>query len=253
MLKTRIIPTLLWKDVGLVKGQCFDSSRRVGSVLPAIRIYNIRDVDEIILLDISATAQNRAPDYESIEEIAAECFVPLVIGGGVSSIEHISGLLRCGADKISINTSGFWNPKLIHEASSRFGAQCIVGSIDFKRNNGTPECYTNNGTVPTSKCPVRWAQELEKLGVGEILLTSIDRDGTMLGYDLEITKEVANAVGVPVIASGGAGCYQDLMDALVIGGATAVAAASIFHFTESTPLAASDFLRAKGIPVRKSA
>jgi cyclase len=253
MLKLRVIPTLLWKNVGLVKGVGFDSWRRVGTVLPAIKVYNTREVDELILLDISATPEARDPDYESIEEFSAECFVPLTVGGGVRNIEQITYLLKAGADKITINTATFENPELVREAASRFGSQCIVVAIDARRlSAGRYECYSHCGTEPTGRSPLEWARQVESLGAGEILLTSVERDGTMEGYDLELIRPVTEGVRIPVIASGGAGNYQHLFEAVAQGKANAVAAASMFHFTEQTPLEAKQFLATKGLPVRRS-
>jgi cyclase len=242
---------MLWKNVGLVKGVSFDSWRRVGPVLPAIKVYNLRQVDEIILVDITATPENREPDYDSIAEFTAECFVPITIGGGIRSIDHITNLLRAGADKISLNSSAFENPELVKSASSRFGSQCIVASIDVRKTTtGTYECYKNSGRVRTGKEVVSWAKTMEKYGAGEILLTSIDRDGTMGGYDLNLIKLVSSAVTIPVIASGGAGTYEHMYEAISMGNASAVAAASIFHFTEQTPIEAKKYLAAHTIPVR---
>lgn len=251
MLKTRIMPTMLWKDVGLVKGVSFDSWRRVGTVLPAIKVYNLREVDELVLLDISASLNGRNPDYDSVADWANECFVPLTVGGGFRDIDQIRHMLRAGADKISLNSSIFDMPDLITKAASKFGSQCLVASIDARlESNGEYQCYSHGGSKPTSKEVCDWAKEVEKRGAGEILLTSIDRDGTMKGYDLSLLKKVTSIVSIPVIASGGAGKYEDLYLALSQGGASAVALASIFHFTESTPLEAKEYLRRKGIAVR---
>ena len=251
MLKVRVIPTLLWKNVGLVKGVGFDSWRRVGPVLPAIMVYNLRQIDEIILVDITATPENREPDYQSIAEFTAECFVPITIGGGIRSVDHITNLLRAGADKVSLNSSTFENPELVKTASSRFGSQCIVASIDVrKKADGMYECYKNSGMIPTGIEVVGWAKTMEEYGAGEILLTSIDRDGTMRGYDLDLIKLVSHAVKIPVIVSGGAGTYQHMYEAISMGNASAVAAASIFHFTEQTPIEAKKYLAARHIPVR---
>ncbi len=250
MLKTRIIPTLLWKDFGLVKGIGFDSWRRVGTVLPAIKVYNTREVDELILVDITATNEDREPDYESVEEFCAECFVPITVGGGIRSLDHITKLLRAGADKICINSAAYTNPALVREAASRFGSQCIVASMDVRRmENGTHVCFSRAGTRQEVKNPVEWGIELESMGAGEILLTSIERDGTMQGYDLNIIKEVSQAVNIPVIASGGAGSYSHILEA-VNAGATALAAASIFHFTQQTPREAKLYLNKNKILTR---
>lgn len=251
MLKYRVIPTLLWKNVGLVKGISFDSWRRVGPVLPAIKVYNLRQVDEIILLDISATSENRDPDYESIAEFTSECFVPITIGGGIRNLEQITRLLRAGADKVSINTHAYENSEFVKEAANRFGSQCIVGSIDVRiTSDKTYYCYKNCGLMSTGKEVVEWAKKMEENGVGEILLTSIDKDGTMNGYDLDLIYCVSSAVKIPVIASGGAGTYHHMYEAISLGGASAVAAASIFHFTEQTPYEAKKYLAGLNIPVR---
>ncbi len=254
MLKIRVIPTLLWKNVGLVKGVAFDSWRRVGTVLPAIKVYNMREVDELILLDISATPEGREPDYESIEEFSSECFVPLTVGGGVRNVEQIRKLLKAGADKVAINTAAYSNPNLIRDAATRFGSQCIVAAIDVKRKSTEQyECYSHCGRKPTGHAAEDWACKLEELGAGEILVTSIERDGTMQGYDLDLVRRISGAVRVPVIASGGAGNFGHLYEAISSGKASAVAAASMFHFTEQTPLEAKQFLASKNLPVRKSA
>lgn len=251
MLKVRIIPTLLWKDVGLVKGVGFDSWRRVGSVMPAIKVYNTRQVDELILLDITATEQGREPDYDSVDEFSAECFVPLTVGGGISTIEHVKNLLRAGADKICINSAALDNPELIREASEKFGAQCVVVSIDAKKvAEGRYECFSHSGIKHSGKEVGAWAEEVERLGAGEILITPIELDGTMQGYDLELLKTVTQRVRIPVIASGGAGCYHHMFEAISVGNASAVAAASIYHFTQQTPLEAKEYLASKGVPTR---
>ena len=253
MLKIRVIPTLLWKNHGLVKGVRFDSWRRVGTVLPAIKVYNLRDVDEMIVVDVEATGEDREPDYESIEEFCRECFVPIAIGGGVRTVEQIRRLLECGADKVTVNSAAFDSPDLVHDSANRFGSQCVVASIDVRRHDdGHTECVSHSGTRPTGLDPVAWAGEMERRGAGEILLTSVERDGTMEGYDIEITRAVADAVTIPVIASGGAGNYGHLHAALSEGHASAVAAASIFHFTQQTPLEAKKSLAESGMPVRNS-
>ena len=251
MLKTRVIPTLLWKNFGLVKGVGFDSWRRVGPVLPAIKVYNTRDVDELILVDITASREAAVPDFESVHDFADECFVPFTVGGGISIIEQIQRLLHAGADKISLNSAAYTNPQLVDNAARRYGSQCIVASIDVRRLDGDSyQCFSHSGTVATGRQPEFWSAELADRGAGEILITSIDRDGTMLGYDLELTERVARAVKLPVIASGGAGNYEHMRQAIQEAGASAVAAASIFHFTEQTPAEAKKVLAAAGIPMR---
>ena len=250
MLKTRIIPTLLWKDVGLVKGTGFDSWRRIGSLLPALKVYNTRQVDELIVVDITAGKENREPDYASIEDFSKECFIPLTVGGGIKSIEHIKRVLRAGADKIAINSGAYENSELIRQGADSFGSQCIVVSIDAKKEaDGIYQCYSHAGTHPTGKDPVSWAIDVKKFGAGEILITSIDRDGTMSGYDVELIERISEAVDIPVIASGGAGNFEHMYLALQ-SGATAIAAASLFHFTEQTPMEAKAYLKEKGIAVR---
>ena len=252
MLKVRIMPTLLYKEVGLVKGVRFDSWRRVGSAMQTVKVYNLRQVDELVLLDIRATLDDRGPDLVAVDELADECFMPLTVGGGVRTIDDVRSLLTVGADKVSINTAAIENPGFIREVADRFGSQCVVVSIDASRQaDGTYQVYTHAGTRCAGLDPVAVAREAERMGAGEILLTSIDHDGAMDGYDLELTRQVTEAVRVPVIASGGAGNYQHMADALNLGHASAVAAASMFHFTEQTPLAAKRYLGELGFAVRR--
>ena len=251
MLKTRVIPTMLWKDLSLVKGIGFNSWRRVGSVMPAVKIYNSRDVDELILLDITATIDDREPDEQSIKSFASECFVPLTIGGGIKKLSQIEYLLGSGADKISINSQSYIDPTFIKKASDYFGSQCIISSIDFKKMGDKKySCFSNSGTKDMDKEPIEWAKKMEQLGCGEILLTSIDLDGSQKGYDIELIKKVSEAVTIPVIASGGAGNYEHMIAAIKDGGASAVAAASIFHFTDKTPAKAKEAMKSENIPVR---
>ena len=250
MLKTRVIPTLLWKDFGLVKGIGFDSWRRVGPVLPAIKVYNRRDVDELILVDILATPDGQEPDAASVADFAEHCFVPFTVGGGVRSLEHFAALLRAGADKIAVNSVLFEDPGLVDAAARRYGAQCVVASIDARRTPDGWQCHSHSGAQPTDRKPAEFARELADRGAGEILLTSIDRDGTQEGYDFELIAEVTAAVDIPVIASGGAGSFEHMREAVQDAGAAAVAAASIFHYTEATPAEAKAHLRAAGVPVR---
>jgi cyclase len=253
MLKVRIIPTLLWKNYGLVKGVGFDSWRRIGPVMPAVKVYNSRDVDELILADIVASCEGTEPDHESVADLSEECSVPLTVGGGISRVEQIVALLHSGADKISINSAAYANPGLIDGAAGRFGVQCIVASIDARRlDDGRYRCFSHSGSAATGRDPVEWARELADRGAGEILLTSINRDGAMQGYDLDLVSRVTNSVSVPVIASGGAGSYQHLVDVVKQAGASAVACASIFHFTELTPAGAKAAMEAAGIPVRRN-
>ena len=251
MVKVRIIPTLLYKNYGLVKGVKFDSWRRVGSLLQSIKVYSMREVDELIFLDITATHENRSPDFDLVDDFADECFMPLTVGGGVKTVENVRHLLKCGADKVAINSAAFFTPEIINTAARKFGSQCIVASIDAKKSSdGEYEVFVNSGTRPTGLSPFAFAKEMERLGAGEILLTSIDRDGTMEGYDLDLVKRVTDAVSIPVIASGGAGNCDHILDVLVKGRASAIALASIFHFTEITPLVIKNMLKQNGIYVR---
>jgi cyclase len=251
MLKVRVIPTLLWKNVGLVKGVGFDSWRRVGTILPAVKVYNSRQVDEMIVVDITATEEGRVPDFDTIREFSSECFVPLTIGGGVRDLSVIRELLRAGADKVCINSALYDDPALVRAAAERFGSQCIVASIDARREaDGTLRCHSRSGKRPEAGSPAERAREAEGLGAGEILVTSIDRDGTMAGYDIELVRSVAEAVSIPVIASGGAGNYDHFLEAVRDGKASAVAAASVFHYTEQTPMGVKEHLSRHGVPVR---
>jgi imidazole glycerol-phosphate synthase subunit HisF len=251
MPKIRVMPTLLFKDVGLVKGVGFDSWRRVGSAMQAVKVYNMREVDELVYLDITATTDGRPPDFETVDDLADECFMPLTVGGGVRTVEHVRRLLKVGADKVALNSAAVEHPALIKEIADRFGSQCVVISIDARRRaDGGYECYTHSGRRPAGRAPAALAKDVEAMGAGEVLLTSIDRDGTMQGYDVELTRLVSDAVSIPVIASGGAGTYAHMAEVLRESRASAVAAASMYHFTEQTPLEAKQYLRAAGFPVR---
>jgi cyclase len=254
MLKVRVIPTLLWKQFGLVKGVGFDSWRRVGPVLPAIKVYNQREVDELVLVDIVAHKSDDDPDFESIDEFGRDCFVPLTVGGGITRIEQVQRLLRAGADKVSVNTAAYSRPELVGEIAKRHGAQCVVASIDVRKDPAGAgwQCFSHAGQHPTGREVSEWAREIEGRGAGEILITSIERDGTLQGYDLALIEVVVSAVRIPVIASGGAGNYQHMVDAVKNAGASAVAAASIFHFTEQTPAGAKAAMQAAGIPIRQN-
>lgn len=253
MLKVRVIPTLLWKQFGLVKGVGFDSWRRVGPVLPAIKVYNQREVDELVLLDIVAHRSDDDPDFESIDEFGQDCFVPLTVGGGITRMAQVQRLLRAGADKVSLNTVSYSRPELVSEIAKRHGVQCVVASIDVRSQaDGGWRCFSHAGKQATGREVVAWARELQDRGAGEILITSIERDGTMQGYDLALIEAVVRAVSIPVIASGGAGSYQHMVEAVTQAGASAVAAASMFHFTEQTPAGAKAALAAAGVPVRQA-
>jgi cyclase len=251
MLKTRIMPTLLFKGVGLVKGVAFDSWRRVGAALQSIRVYNLREVDELVFLDVGARGAGMKPDFREIDELADNCQMPITVGGGVSTVEDFRSLLAVGADKVAVNSAAVEHPEIVRSAAHEFGSQCVVVSVDFRRHaDGRLEVFTHNGARATGMDPVGWARTVAGLGAGEILLTCIERDGSMTGYDVAAVADVAAAVDVPVVASGGCGTYQHMADVLAGSRAAAVAAASIFHFTEQTPREAKRFLAERGVPVR---
>lgn len=219
--------------------------------MQAIKVYNLRDVDELVFLDITATAEGRSPDFDMVDELADECFFPFAVGGGITCVEDVRRLLRVGADKVVVNTAAVERPELISKIAQRFGSQCLVVSIDARRNvDGSYETFIHSGKQPTEQDPVMVARRCAELGAGEILITSIDRDGTMKGYDIELTRQVSEAVSIPVIASGGAGSYEHMTQVLLKGNASAVAAASIFHFTQQTSLEAKHYLAKQGLRMR---
>lgn len=231
MLMTRVIPCLLLRGAGLVKTVRFKDAKYVGDPINAIRIFNDKEVDELMLLDIAASRERRGPAFEVIEEVASECFMPLAYGGGIGSIEDARRILKLGVEKVVFNTTAWQAPEVLAEASREFGAQAVVASIDVRRKLfGRYEVYVDGGTRATGMNPVDYARRMEDAGVGEILLTAIDRDGTLQGYDLELLAQVTSTVAVPVIAAGGAGSLGDLSAAVAIGGADAVAAGAMFVF-----------------------
>jgi imidazole glycerol-phosphate synthase subunit HisF len=251
MLKVRVMPTLLYRGFGLVKGLRFDNWRSIGAAMQAIRVYNMREVDELVFLDIDAGNSGCGPDFDLIDELADECFMPLTVGGGIQKLTDVEKLIGVGADKVSLNTAFVRSPEIVKEAARIFGSQAIVVSLDaMDREDGTWEVYIDSGKTSTGMDVVVAAQRAEDMGAGEILLTSILRDGSMEGYDLALLKAVTQSVTIPVIASGGAGHYQNMVEAILQGNASAVAAASMFHFTECTPREAKLFLGERGIPVR---
>jgi cyclase len=251
VLKVRVIPTLLYKDLTLVKGEHFDGRRAVGSPMQAVEVYNLRNVDELCFFDIAATARGDGPDFALIDELADRCFMPLTVGGGVATIDDVRDLLAVGADKVAVNTAAIETPELVRAASDRFGAQCIVAVIDTRSDaHGRVTVWARNATADTGLEVSVWAKELEALGAGEILVQSADHDGVMEGYDVETVRRVSDAVSVPVVASGGAGTFDDMDAALRGGRASAVAAASMFHFTEQTPMEAKQHLASCGHHVR---
>jgi len=254
-LAKRIIPCLDVDKGRVVKGVNFVDIRDAGDPVVVARRYNEQGADEITFLDITASHESRDTTYETVERMAAEVFIPLTVGGGVRTVEDIRKLLNAGADKVAINTAAVFDPEFVRTAAERFGSQCIVVAIDAKRvslEDEEPrwEIFTHGGRKPTGLDAVEWAQKMVALGAGELLLTSMDRDGTKVGFDLGLTRAVSDAVTVPVIASGGVGELQHLADGVTIGGADAVLAASIFHFAEHTIPEAKAFMKAQGIEVR---
>ena len=251
MLAKRIIPCLDVTGGRVVKGTNFVDLRDAGDPVEIARRYDEQGADELTFLDITATSDERDLILKVIEDVAAQVFIPLTVGGGVRKAEDVRRLLNAGADKVSINSAGVNNPDLIAETSSIYGSQAIVVAIDAKRRgDGTWEVYTRGGRTPTGIDAVEWAKKVEKLGAGENLLTSMDGDGTKAGFDLELTRAVSDSVSIPVIASGGVGNLQHLVDGIVVGHADAVLAASIFHFGEYTIEEAKRYMQDRGIPVR---
>ncbi|MBI2063446.1 MAG: imidazole glycerol phosphate synthase subunit HisF [Candidatus Yanofskybacteria bacterium] len=251
MLKIRLIPMLLLKEGRMIKTKQFHSFRDVGNPKTVAKVYNAQKADELIFLDISATDEKRGFLLEVIRSVAEECLIPITAGGGVRNMEQARELLQSGADKVSINTAAIEDPSFIKKLSEKFGKSTVVVSIDYKKNdNGQNEVFVCRGKKSTGFDPVSWARKVEELGAGEILLTSIDKEGMMMGYDLETIKLVSEAVSIPVIASGGAGTVQDLVDSIEIGRASAVAAASIFHFTDQSIIKGHSFMRSAGLSVR---
>jgi cyclase len=251
MLKKRLIPKLLLKEGRTVKGVAFQQLRDVGNPVTNARIYNAQGADELIFLDITASQERRNILYDIIARTAEECFMPFTVGGGVRTLEDVRQLLLAGADKVSVNTAAVEQPEFMREAANRFGRQCMVGAIDYKKESGGGyRIYTHGGTVRVDKDPLAWSYQLQGLGVGEILLTSIDRDGTNVGLDIALIRQVADAVDVPVIASGGVGTLAHLAEAFRDGHASALAVGSLFHFTDQSPIKCQFYLKGEGIDVR---
>jgi cyclase len=248
MLKTRIIPCLTIKDLRLVKSVQFREHRNIGSYIAAVRVFNARDVDEMIFLDLDARKNDIKPWL--LEEVAKECFMPLAIGGGIRTVDDIRTVLKIGADKVVINTAALHNSEFISDAAAMFGSQSIVISIDIKNTGGHYEVLGEGGTTATGLSPMGWAKEVEKRGAGEIFLTSIDCDGMMEGYDVFLVKMVSEAVRIPVVASGGAGKLDDFVRITKEGKASAIAAASIFQYTQVTPKNVKHYLMEHGIEAR---
>jgi len=250
MLKTRIIPKLLLKDGRCVKGKRFGELRDVGHPVSNARIYEAQGADELLLLDIAATLEGRPTMLDVVTQTAREVLMPFCVGGGVRNVADIRALLVAGADKVAINTAAVRNPTLVEKGARLFGSQCLVISIDFRQLGGECEVFTHGGMEPTGIDVLDHARRVVDRGAGELLLTAIDRDGTMSGYDLEVTRVVADAVPVPVIASGGAGTLAHLAEAIHDGGASAVVVGSLFHFTDQSPIKARAYLRGAGVEVR---
>ncbi len=255
MLKVRVIPCLDVKDGRVVKGVNFVDLRDAGDPVEAASAYDASGADELCFLDITASHERRGTILDVVRRTAERCFMPLTVGGGVRTIEDIRALLEAGADKVAINTAAVRDPSFVRAAAQKFGSQCIVVAIDAKRvsPSGEPErweIFTHGGREPTGIDAVEFARKVVELGAGEILLTSMDRDGTRMGFDLALTRTIADAVSVPVIASGGVGSLDHLVEGIRQGGASAVLAASIFHFGEYSINQAKQHLRAAGVPVR---
>ena len=252
MLAKRIIPCMDVTAGRVVKGVNFLHLRDAGDPVEIARRYDDQGADELTFLDITATSENRDLILHVIEAVASQVFIPLTVGGGVRQVSDVRRLLNAGADKISINTSAVINPQLVRDCSDTYGSQCIVVAIDAKRSGeGGWQVYTHGGRTATGLDVIEWARHMEQLGAGEILLTSMDRDGTKSGFDLLLTRSVSEAVGIPVIASGGVGSLQDLADGITQGKADAVLAASIFHFGQHTVGEAKALMAAQGIEVRQ--
>lgn len=252
MLAKRIIPCMDVTAGRVVKGVNFLHLRDAGDPVEIARRYDDQGADELTFLDITATSENRDLILHVIEAVASQVFIPLTVGGGVRQVSDVRRLLNAGADKISINTSAVSNPQLVRDCSDTYGSQCIVVAIDAKRSDeGVWQVYTHGGRTATGLDVIEWARHIEQLGAGEILLTSMDRDGTKSGFDLLLTRSVSEAVGIPVIASGGVGSLQDLADGITQGKADAVLAASIFHFGQHTVGEAKALMAAQGIEVRQ--
>ena len=250
MLKNRIIPCLDVKNGRVVKGINFADLKDAGDPVEQAKIYSDGGADEICFLDITASNENRDTIYDVVEKTSKKCFVPLTVGGGVRSVEDISKLLNCGADKVSINPAAVENSKVVVDSSKKFGSQCIVVAIDAKKNGDMWEIYTHGGRNKTDIDAIKFAKEMEKSGAGELLVTSMDRDGTQVGYDIDLMSKISSAVNIPVIASGGVGTLDHLVDGIKLGNASAVLAASIFHYGKYSVKQAKEYLDSKGIPVR---
>jgi len=250
MLKNRIIPCLDVKNGRVVKGINFVDLKDAGDPVEQAKIYSDGGADEICFLDITASNENRETIYEVVKKTSKKCFVPLTVGGGVRSLEDINKLLNCGADKVSINTAAVQNSKVVIESSKKFGSQCIVVAIDAKHNGKSWEIFTHGGRKSSGIDAIEYAKKMEECGAGELLVTSMDRDGTQVGYDIELMSTISSKVNIPLIASGGVGNLDHLVEGIKLGKASAVLAASIFHYGKHSIKEAKEYLDSKGIPVR---
>ena len=250
MLKNRIIPCLDVNNGRVVKGINFVDLKDAGDPVEQAKFYSDGGADEICFLDITASNENRDTIYEVVKQTSRKCFVPLTVGGGVRGIEDINKLLNCGADKVSINTAAVENSKVIIESSKKFGSQCIVVAIDAKKNGDSWDVYTHGGRNNSGLDALEFAKKMEECGAGELLITSMDRDGTQVGYDIDLISKISTKVNIPLIASGGVGKLEDLAEGIKLGNASAVLAASIFHYGKYSVREAKEYLNSKGIPVR---
>ena len=250
MLKNRIIPCLDVKNGRVVKGINFVDLQDAGDPVEQAKIYSDGGADEICFLDITASNENRNTIYDVVERTSKKCFVPLTVGGGVRNVDDISKLLNCGADKVSINTAAVLNSNVIVESSKRFGSQCVVVAIDAKKNKDKWEIFTHGGRNSTGIDAIEFAKKMENCGAGELLVTSMDRHGTKIGYDIDLMSNISTKVNIPIIASGGVGNLDHLVDGIKLGKASAVLAASIFHYGTYSVKDAKEYLDLKGIPVR---
>jgi len=250
MLKKRIIPCLDVKNGRVVKGTNFVNLKDAGNPVEQAQIYSDGGADEICFLDITASNENRNTIYDVVEKTSKKCFVPLTVGGGIRNLDDINKLLNCGADKVSINTAAVENLKIVSDSSKKFGAQCIVVAIDAKKNEDKWEVFTHGGRKNSRINALEYAKKMEESGAGELLITSMDRDGTQEGYDIELISKISSIVNIPIIASGGVGKLDHLVDGIKLGNASAVLAASIFHYGKYSVKEAKEYLDSKGIPVR---
>ena len=250
MLKNRIISCLDVKNGRIVKGINFVNLKDAGDPAEQAKIYSDGGADEICFLDITASSENRDTIYEVVKDTSKKCFVPLTVGGGVRSVDGINKLLNCGADKVSINTAAVQNTKIVTESSKKFGSQCIVVAIDAKKIGDKWKVFTHGGRNNTEIEAIEFAKKMEASGAGELLITSMDRDGTQVGYDIDLMFRISSKINIPVIASGGVGNLDHLVDGIKLGNVSAVLAASIFHYGKYTVKEAKEYLDSKGIPVR---